>query len=138
MRSRVVVFAVAVMITIVAAVMMLSPFTATAQASPCGFQTAADPFAFESVTVSTVSIGFTSATYAPSGAQPADLAVVSTETAGIRYRTDGSAPTAAIGHAMASDSEFVVCGRAAIVNFRGIRSGGSDATIRVTFFRAKG
>lgn len=96
-----------------------------------------EPFAYEDVTVSTVAVGFTAATYAPTGYPAAAVAVVTVDTAAIRYRADGSNPTAAVGHPAAASQELVVCGVKAIAAFRAIRSGASDATLRVTYYRSR-
>lgn len=105
-----------------------------AEATCHGFGSSPQPFAYESITVSSASIGFTSATYAPAGQTAASVALVTTETNPIRFRSDGTAPTSSEGHLAAASSQIEVCGAAAVANFRMIRTG-SDATAKVTFFR---
>lgn len=96
------------------------------------------PFAFESVTVSTSAVGLTSATYAPAGEQAAVEAFVTVETAAIAYLFDGTTPTVGatiLGHQASSTASFRIRSASDIQNFLAIRTGGSDATIRVTYFR---
>jgi hypothetical protein len=95
------------------------------------------PMGFEQVTVSTDSIGFTAATYAPTGAVPADMAVVVVESAAIRYRDDGPAPTSTVGVPIAAAGAITVCGTKPIRSIRFIRSGGSDATLSVSYYRGE-
>jgi hypothetical protein len=93
------------------------------------------PFAFEEITVSTAAIGFTAATFKPSGQTPAAYAYVTVETNGIRWRTDGSDPTSSVGHALAAGGTLELAGKTELTNFRAIRSGGADAALKVTFYR---
>lgn len=108
------------------------------QAQSCtGWSNQLVPMDFETITVSTAAIGFTSTKIVNSTTGlSASYAFFTLETADIRYRVDGVDPTAAIGHAAAASSANYVCGMAAVKAFRAIRSGGSDSTMRVTYFRA--
>lgn len=106
-----------------------------AHATCHGFSFSPQPFAYESITVSTVSIGFTLATYAPAGQLQASVAYITTETNPIRFRSDGGAPTAAEGHLAAASSQIEICGVPAVAAFRMIRQGAADATAKVTYFR---
>lgn len=96
-------------------------------------------FAFEQITVSSTSIGFTATTYAPNGSRAADMAVVTVETNGIRYRDDGVAPTASVGEPVASATSpnLLVCGQPNVKAVRFIRQT-SDATISVAYYRRNG
>lgn len=100
-------------------------------AAGCTFS--AQPFAYEAITVSSTSIGFTSATYNPAEGQ-ASQALITIETNPIRFRGDGTAPTATEGHVINPGQMIDVCGSLAVRNFRMIRTG-SDATARVTYLR---
>jgi len=94
------------------------------------------PFAFETITVSTVSIGFTAATAYPTGGDaPAIMAILTTETNSIRFRSDGAAPSSTVGHLVAASSSIEVCGAQAVRTFRMIRAS-ADATIQATYYRA--
>lgn len=103
-------------------------------ASCLGYMTQVEPFAFETVTVSTTAIGFTAATYAPSVTRKASYAIISVEAQPIRYRVDGSNPTSAVGHPAVANDQLEVCGISAVTNFRAIRSGGTDSSLSVTFY----
>ena len=89
---------------------------------------------YESITVSSTALGFTSGTAFPGGKQPADMAVVTIETDAIRYRVDGVAPTASEGHKAAADSSFTVYGTQNLRAFQMIRVT-TDATVKVTYYR---
>ena len=84
--------------------------------------------AYEAVTVATTSIGFTAATYGDR-----THALVTVETAAIRFRLDGTAPTATEGHIAEPGDIIELSERHEIVNFRGIRRDGTSATIRASF-----
>lgn len=118
---------------LLAAVLGMALYQAPAQAN-CNTLGSPGVFAFETITVSSVSIGFTAATYAPTGEQQAFAALVSLETNAIRFRSDGTAPTAAVGHAVSAGSNIEVCGTANVRNFRMIRQS-ADATATVSYFR---
>lgn len=92
------------------------------------------PFQFETITVSSTAVGFTSATFQPAGQTPAIMAVVTLATNDVRWRVDGIAPTAAIGHAYAATGALTVCGLQNIQQFKMIRQT-SDATASVSYFR---
>lgn len=116
----------------------LALFSAPAQAGPGGCM---DPFpylipaGFETITVSNASIGFTSTLAYPTGGINADMAVVDVATDAIRYRADGTAPTATVGNPVAASATFTVCGIPAIKAVRFIRQT-SDATLSVSYYRA--
>lgn len=50
----------------------------------------------------------------------------------VRYRYDGAAPTATEGHPLIATDELIIYGQQNIEQFQIIRSGASDATVRVT------
>lgn len=91
-------------------------------------------FAFETITVSSTGIGFTAATYAPATGPQAMMALITIETNAIRFRSDGTAPTAAIGHPVSAGSTIEVCGTANVRNFLMIRQS-ADASASVSYFR---
>jgi hypothetical protein len=92
-------------------------------------------FAFESITVSTSSIGFTAATMAPSGAQPATYANCTLETNPIRFRSDGLAPSSTVGQLVGTGSNIEVCGQANLNALRFIRQGAADGTLQCHYYR---
>lgn len=93
-------------------------------------------FAFESITVSSTSIGFTAATFdpvSPLNRGPATYAFVTIEGDGISFRCDGPAAVTT-NHDAATTDEIVIYGAGNIRNFRAIRTAG-NATLRVSFGR---
>jgi hypothetical protein len=111
----------------------LGSLSATAQVSSV-MPMAGDAFAYEAITVADTAVGFTVATYAPTGRPSAKMVLITVETQPLRYRLDGVAPTTSEGHALvATDMRYVV-GANNIRNFRMVRSTGSSATVRVTYF----
>lgn len=90
-------------------------------------------FAFEQVTVSTTAIGLTTATYSPGTKGTAMLATIIVETAGLRYRKDGTDPTSSVGMPLAAGDVLYVWGSVDIKNIKFIRSSGSNATISVEY-----
>lgn len=103
------------------------------QADNCPGPAVLSAYAQETITVSTTSIGFTSALITQ-GAGDAQLASVSIETNAIRFFGNGSTPTASVGHPVAAGSTITVCGQANIKNFRMIRQS-ADATATVSYYR---
>lgn len=93
-----------------------------------------NPFAFETITVSSTSIGFTATTFAPAGQTQAVMAVATLATNDIRYRSDGLDPTAAIGHALAATGTITVCGIGSLRQTRFIRQT-ADGTLSVSYYR---
>lgn len=96
-----------------------------------------DTFAFEALTVSSSAVGFTAATYSPGGAEggtPAVAADVSVEGAQVRYRADGTDPTASVGAIKEAGDEFIVWGTMDIQSIKFIATGG-DATLSIHYAR---
>lgn len=84
--------------------------------------------ASESITVSTSSVGLTTATI--TGLNEAHITV---ETAAVRYWLDGSDPTAAVGHALAIGGILDLDSSESMENIRFIRRDGSDAVLRCSY-----
>lgn len=114
------------------------------RAASCYGQTSAPlvAFNFETVTVSTSSIGLTATTFNPTNCVQNDTcAVQATLTFAVdesRWRADGGAPTSTVGHLAASGGTMTVC-QADLPAFRAIRSSGSAASVllSVTYFRVR-
>ena len=94
-----------------------------------------DGFAFEALAVSTTAVAFTAATYAPTTGTPAVMAKCSVETAAVRYRLDGTDPTATVGEVLEPGDELAVWGTMDIRSIRFIRRDGVDATLSTHFYR---
>ena len=65
--------------------------------------------------------------------QRARLAVITVVTDNVRYRDDGTDPTATVGHLVTAGSTIVVCGGPSLGAFRMIRQTG-DATATVSYY----
>lgn len=87
-----------------------------------------DTIAFEALTVAGTAVGFTEATVAN-----ATLAVAKVETAQVRYRTDGTDPTAAVGVIAEPGDQITISGYRDIKSIRFIRTGGQSATLASEF-----
>lgn len=101
----------------------------------------ATAYDYEAITVSTTAVGLTSTKVTPSDAAntpahgKAFEVFISVETNGIRYRIDGTDPTASEGHPVASGEAITITGYNNIRRLKMIRSGAADAAVKVTFFR---
>ena len=95
------------------------------------------PFAFEELTVTTAEKVLTASTYTPSGTAPAKAAVVQVQTNDVRYRGDGTAASATVGHLAAATDVIVLESTLAIAqaSFWSDTGAGGDATIAVTYYR---
>lgn len=99
------------------------------------------PYDYESVTVTDSATALTSSKYSDVGSvssnsqRGAARAVITVETAQLRYRYDGSDPTSSEGHILNINDVLVLVGPDAIKNFRGIRTGGTSAVLKVTYER---
>lgn len=83
--------------------------------------------AFESITVAGTAIGFTTATYANN-----IKALVTVESGAVRFRADGTDPTAAIGHVLEMGDVLTV-DKSEFSKIRFIRKDGVSATLRVSY-----
>ncbi len=91
-------------------------------------------FAHEALSVSGTSTPFTAATWKnPSSGSAARKALVTVETATVRWRCDGTDPTASTGHQLGAGQSMEVWGDD-MNRIEFIRET-SDATVRVTYFR---
>ena len=93
-----------------------------------------EAFAHEALAVSSTSVPFTAATWKnPSTGSAARKALVTVESNTVRWRADGTDPTASTGHQLAAGQSLEVWG-ADMNRIEFIRET-SDATVRVTYFR---
>ncbi len=83
---------------------------------------------FESLTISTVAVSITAGNID----QHHDDALITVETAAVRFRIDGTAPTATVGHVLEAGDVLELRGMGEIGKFQAIRRDGSDATLRVS------
>lgn len=104
-------------------------------ASAVAIGVGSDAYAYESLTVSTNVMRLTATKVTPVGELSARVVVITIEGADVRYRYDGTDPTADEGHLALSGSTFIVAGINNIRRLRLIRDAGTDATLRITFLR---
>lgn len=87
------------------------------------------PLPFESVTVSSAAVGITTR---PGGSgMKASAALIEVESNPIRYRVDGTNPTSSVGILIQAGGVIELHDWGEVKNFKAIRQGGSDATLRV-------
>ncbi len=91
------------------------------------------PVGYESLTISTAAVQLTVANYTDSNGELAKQAIITIEDAQLRWRVDGTDPTASEGHLQNPFDVIVLKGTQNIQNFSTIRKGSTDATIRVTY-----
>jgi len=92
-----------------------------------------DTVGYESITVGAAAIGFTAAVLATTPLPlAAFLSVEDAGVAGMRFRIDGTNPTAAEGHLLHDEDSITISGLGDLNRFRAIRVG-ADVTIRVTY-----
>ena len=93
-------------------------------------------FAGEAITVADTAIGFTAATFQPATAPgAASGAFITVETAQIRFRFDGTDPSATVGHIAEIGDVIKLNSAQDCVYFRAIRTGATSAVIHCTYLR---
>ena len=91
------------------------------------------PHAHESITVDNTvgGVGIT-ATLIPQTMK----AVLTLETAQVRYTVDGTAPTTSVGHLLEVGDALELDEQREIVNFKAIRTGSTSGTLKATYYKA--
>lgn len=87
---------------------------------------------FESITVTGSAVGFTAANL-KSDTSKVWKVFLTLETAEIRFRLDGTAPTSAEGHIMSSGDTLELTDPDGISNFKAIKTGGTSGVLKVTY-----
>ncbi len=91
-------------------------------------------FGFETITVGSSVSSLTAGTYTiDSSGEKAKRAIITIQSAQVRYRYDGTSPTASIGHLCNPFDVITLIGSDNISNFKAIRAGSTDAVISVTY-----
>lgn len=111
------------LVTLVAG--LLAVPSAEAQLCP-GLNSPLRAVGFESVTVGETAVGLT----IPASAE---MAMGVLETSPVRYRDDGTNPTATVGVLVATGSTVVICSRS-LTPIKFIRSDASDGTLQVMYY----
>lgn len=86
---------------------------------------------FETITVANTAIGLTNSKFNTSPKQK--KAFITSETAQMRYRLDGTAPTATVGHILLPMQSLVLEGYTQMLNFQAIRTGSTSGNLQVTY-----
>ena len=87
----------------------------------------ARPSGFEQITVGASAIGLTAASIGKA-------AFITIENADIRYRIDGTNPTATVGHLVGNGGSIYLAEVKSLANFKMIRTGDTSATAFVTHY----
>lgn len=93
-----------------------------------------DTQAFETLTITGAAggVALTSGTYGTRR-----YAVITVDTADIRFTVDGTPPTATVGHLLSPDDTLTLRSNEDIVAFRAIRTGSVSAVIQVSYGELK-
>ena len=92
------------------------------------------PIGFETLTVNTVAKSL-SPTTDENGNVIATQAEITIETADIRVRSDGTDPTATVGHLIVEGTVISLTSVLDINSFRAIRDASTDAVLSITYLR---
>ena len=96
------------------------------------------PGDYEVVTVGTVVIGLSLSKIKPASGPYARMsaraAMISSENGDLRFRIDGGQPTAGDGHYLVDSDTLVLSGTQALQQFKAVKAGDTNSTLRVTFF----
>lgn len=96
------------------------------------------PGDYEAVTVGAQAVTLSLAKIKPQTGPYARLearaALMTSEGGDIRFRFDGSPPTASEGHYFTSGDTLVITGTQALQQFQALKAGTDNSTLRVTYF----
>lgn len=93
--------------------------------------------AYESITANTTAVGFTAAKIASTNGGQIVGALVSCETAQVRFTLDGTTVNASTsGHLLNSGDIMEVWGGNDLKNFKAIRTGATNGALKVTYYQA--
>ena len=90
-------------------------------------------FAFETITFADTAKGLTEASYKNADDNFAKRALMTVESAQLRYRYDGVAPTALVGHVLNPGDTLILIGATNIKNFKAIRTGVTSSKVSATY-----
>ena len=89
-------------------------------------------YKFVGATVSSTALTLMTFGFTQAEVDQADRARVTVATQAIRFRYDGTAPTASVGHLAAADTTFFIEGNQNLQNLQLIRATGSDGAASIT------
>lgn len=93
-----------------------------------------DAVDYEDVTVSSSAVGLTASKLKNADNMPRTAVRITFEGAEMRLRHDGGTPTASVGHRVNDGDALVLFGDNNLKNFKAIRSGTVDGTMRITYY----
>jgi hypothetical protein len=88
------------------------------------------PHGYEDITVANTAKTLTAATYGAS-----QKAFMTLETAQIRVRFDGTAPTTTVGHLVEVGDTIILDAGSQLSQFQAIRTGATSGVLRVSYFK---
>lgn len=91
-----------------------------------------DAYAYEAITVSTTALPCTAAKLVDGNANAQQI-YITVESNAINWTIDGTTPTSTVGHNLTAGSSLTITGNRNIVALKMIRSGGADATVKITY-----
>lgn len=119
-------------LAVIISLLVLLGIPVPSQAVDCaGISTSLSPAGYQQLTVSTTAVALT----VPVAATRTRLAVIGVESNPIRFRDDGTDPSATVGTLVKADNFVLVCGADAIRQFKAIRQGASDATLNIHYYQ---
>lgn len=92
-------------------------------------------FAFETISATGIAQGLTVATFKPSGSAIASEAFLTLSGGDIRYRYDGIAPTASVGHLLSDGGYLRLKGQHQLENFKFILTGTRTGVLSISYER---
>ena len=111
-------------------VLALTTFSVSAQDIPA--------VSFEQLTIATSSVSLAGATRNPAGLSAAQFCTGLLETADVRIRVDGTAPTSTVGQLIPTGAMLSLRGADTIRQFAAIRTGASSGTLALTCYGVRG
>lgn len=96
---------------------------------------AAETFLYESIIVGTQTVSSTAITTINNAAYPNIVGFYTVETGNVRFRTDGTAPTATEGHLLYIGDVLTIEGLTDILNFKAISTTSGTSTLRISYKR---
>lgn len=100
-----------------------------------GRSAVAETFLYESIIVGTQTVSSTAIVAIDNAAYPNIVGIYTVETGNLRFRTDGTAPTATEGHLLYIGDVLVVEGLTDIRNFKAISTTSGTSTLRISYKR---
>jgi hypothetical protein len=94
-----------------------------------------DTFARETITVAGTAVGVTAATARTAFSDAAKVAVLSVETAPIRFTVDGTAATTSVGFLLNPGDTVTITGRGDIESLSMIRTTSTSASVQAAYAR---